>query len=95
MMGGEMAQEEEAARIAQEEQVREKVDEKGNRWRKVYFGGGEHFRNWLEQCRELGEVEVEEVDSRGFKCFEESGEKLYRIWMRVEGKAPPVDLETE
>jgi hypothetical protein len=95
MMGGEMAQEEEAERIAREEQVREKVDEKGNRWRKVYFGGGEHFRNWLEQCRELGEVEVEEVDSRGFKCFEESGEKLYRIWMRVEEKSPPADLETE
>jgi hypothetical protein len=95
MIGGEMAQEEEAERIAREEQVREKVDEKGNRWRKVYFGGGEHFRNWLEQCRELGEVEVEEVDSRGFKCFEEAGEKLYRIWMRVEEKSPPVDLETE
>jgi hypothetical protein len=95
MMGGEMAQEEEAARIAREEQVREKVDEKGNRWRKVYFGGGEHFRNWLEQCRELGEVEVEEVDSRGFKCFEEAGEKLYRIWMRVEEKSPDADLETE
>jgi hypothetical protein len=95
MMGGEMAQEEEAARIAREEQVRERVDEKGNRWRKVYFGGGEHFRNWLEQCRELGEVEVEEIDSKGFKCFEEGGEKLYRIWMRVGGKAPGTDLETE
>jgi hypothetical protein len=95
MMGGEMAQEEEAARIAREEQVREKVDEKGDRWRKVYFGGGEHFRNWLEQCRELGEVEVEEVDSRGFKCFEEAGEKLYRIWMRVEEKSSDADLETE
>jgi len=59
-----MAQEEdlERERIAQEEQVREKIDEKGNRWRKVYFGGGEHFRNWLEQCRELGEVEVEELE---------------------------------
>jgi hypothetical protein len=84
MRGREMAQGEEAERIAREEQVREKVDEKGIRWRKVYFGGGEHFRNWLEQCRELGEVEVEEVDSRGFKCFEEAGEKLYRIWVRVE-----------
>jgi hypothetical protein len=60
----------------------ERVDEKGNRWRKVYFGGGAHFRNWLEQCRELGEVEVEEVDSKGFKCFEEGGQKLYRIWMK-------------
>jgi hypothetical protein len=94
-MGGEMAQEDEAARLAREEQVREKVDEKGNRWRKVYFGGGEHFRNWLEQCRELGEVEVEEIDSKGFKCFEEGGEKLYRIWMRVEEESPGADLETK
>lgn len=82
-----MAEEEEKEqeRLAQEELVREKIDEKGNKWRKVYFGGGEHFRNWLGQCRELGEVEVEEVDSTGFKCFEEGGEKLYRIWMKEEG----------
>ena len=77
-------EERERERLAQEELIRERIDEKGNRWRKVYFGGGAHFRNWLEQCRELGEVEVEEVDSTGFKCFEESGEKLYRIWMKEE-----------
>jgi hypothetical protein len=90
-----MAQEEDLERegIAQEEQVREKIDEKGNRWRKVYFGGGEHFRNWLEQCRELGEVEVEEMAPKGFKCFEESGEKLYRIWMKVGEKSPLSGLE--
>ena len=76
----------EQERLAQEELVREKVDAQGNKWRKVYFGGGAHFQNWLEQCRELGEVEVEEVDSRGFKCFEESGEKMYRIWMK---EGPP------
>ena len=82
-----MAEEEEKEqeRLAQEELVREKIDEQGNKWRKVYFGGGEHFRNWLQQCGELGEVEVEEVDSAGFKCFEEGGEKLYRIWMKEEG----------
>lgn len=68
--------------IAREELVREKIDARGNKWRKVYFGGGAHFQNWLEQCRELGEVEVEEVDAKGFKCFEEGGEKLYRIWMK-------------
>ena len=79
-----MVEERERERLAQEELVRERIDEKGNRWRKVYFGGGAHFRNWLEQCRELGEVEVEEVDSTGFKCFEESGQKLYRIWMKEE-----------
>jgi len=79
-----MVEEAERERLAREELVRERVDGEGNRWRKVYFGGGAHFRNWLGQCRELGEVEVEEVDSKGFKCFEEGGEKLYRIWMKEE-----------
>ncbi len=74
----------ERERLAQEELVKEKIDANGNKWHKVYFGGGAHFRNWLEQCRELGEVEVEEVDSKGFKCFEEAGEKMYRIWMKEE-----------
>ena len=70
-------------RMAEEELVKERIDEHGNRWRKVYFGGGAHFKNWLEQCRELGEVMVEEVDSKGYRCFEMAGEKLYRIWMKV------------
>lgn len=70
--------------IAKEEKIQEKIDKNGNKWRKVYFGGGEHFKNWLEQCKELGEVEIEEVSAKGFKCFEEGKEKLYRIWMRVE-----------
>lgn len=70
-------------RMAEEEQVREKIDAQGRRWKKAYFGGGEHFKNWLAQCKELGEVMVEEVDSTGYKCFEEDGEKLYRIWVRI------------
>lgn len=70
-------------RMAQEEQVQERVDKQGNKWRKVYFGGGSHFRNWLEQCKELGEVEVEEIDPTGFKCYEQDGEKVYRIWVKV------------
>ena len=72
-------------RMAEEEALREKVDEDGTRWTKVYFGGGAHFKNWLSQCIELrGEesVRVEEADSRGFQCYEESGEKMYRIWIR-------------
>jgi len=72
-------------RIAEEELVRERVDENGNKWMKVYFGGGVHFRNWLDQVIELrGEenVEVEEVASTGLKCFEEGGEKMYRIWVK-------------
>jgi hypothetical protein len=72
-------------RMAQEELVQVRIDDEGNKWRKVYFGGGGHFRNWLAQCRELGEVEVEEVDPAGFKCYEESGEKVYRIWVKVTG----------
>ena len=59
-------------RMAEEELVKERIDEEGNRWTKVYFGGGQHFRNWLEQCKELGEVRVEEVDSTGYKCFRRS-----------------------
>ena len=71
-------------RIAEEDLVKERIDDEGNRWKKVYFGGGEHFKNWLAQCKELGEVMVEEVDSTGYKCFEQSGEKLYRIWMKMD-----------
>ncbi len=70
-------------RMAEEDLIREKIDDKGNRWTKVYFGGGEHFKNWLAQSKELGEVMVEEVDSKGYKCFEEAGEKLYRIWLKI------------
>jgi len=72
-------------RMAEEEAIREKVDENGNKWTKVYFGGGAHFRNWLSQFIELnGEenVKVEAADSRGFQCYEETGEKMYRIWVK-------------
>lgn len=78
-------------RMAAEETVKEKIDEQGNRWTKVYFGGGEHFQNWLAQCKELGDVMVEEVDSTGYKCFEQAGEKLYRIWFKA-GETKTDDL---
>ncbi|MCD6570580.1 MAG: hypothetical protein J7L53_07755 [Deltaproteobacteria bacterium] len=74
--------------MRQEDGIRERVDDKGNKWWKVYFGGGAHFRNWLDQCREIfGEenIEIEEVDFTGLKCFEESGEKAYRIWVKQRG----------
>ena len=74
-------------RIAEEETFREKVDEDGTRWTKVYLGGGAHFRNWLSQFIELkGEenVKVEEADSRGFQCYDENAEKMYRIWVKDE-----------
>ena len=72
-------------RIAEEETFQEKVGEDGTRWTKVYFGGGAHFRNWLSQFVELkgeGNVKVEETDSTGFQCYEEGGEKMYRIWVK-------------
>ena len=72
-------------RMAEEENVREKVDKDGTRWTKVYFGGGAHFRNWLSQFIELkGEenVKVEDTDSSGFQCYEESGEKMCRVWVK-------------
>jgi hypothetical protein len=71
--------------IDKEAKIREKVDEFGGKWRKVYVGGGPHFRNWLEQTLELcgrENVQVEEVDSKGLQCFEEAGEKMYRIWVK-------------
>ena len=76
-------------RMAEEDRVREKFDARGHRWRKVYFGGGAHFENWLAQCKELGEVMVEEVDPTGYACFEASGEKLYRIWVKHPGPEGP------
>ena len=71
-------------RMAAEALVRERIDEEGHKWSKVYFGGGEHFKNWVDQCKELGEVMVEEVDSKGYKCFEMAEEKLYRIWLKMD-----------
>jgi hypothetical protein len=75
----------------QEDLIIEKIDEEGNKWSKVYSGGGKHFENWLEQAKELGEVMVEEVNSTGYKCFEKAGEKLYRIWVK-RGKTEDEDL---
>ena len=72
-------------RLAEEERIQQKTDIDGNRWTKVYFGSGAHFRNWLSQFIEVkGEenVKVQEANSKGFQCYEESGEKMYRIWVR-------------
>jgi hypothetical protein len=72
-------------RMAEEEEVRRGPDKEGNKWIKVYFGSGAHFRNWLEQVIELKgkqNVKVEEADSRGFQCYEESGERIYCIWVK-------------
>ncbi|MEA3442366.1 MAG: hypothetical protein U9R04_02595 [Chloroflexota bacterium] len=82
--------EESREKIAEEEKIREKTDKEGNKWTKVYFGGGAHFKNWLSQTEEIyrkENVEIEEIDSTGFKCFEEGGEKVYRIWVRENAKS--------
>ena len=71
--------------MARKESVREKIDKKGEKWTKKNFGGGAHFLTWLEQYKEVyGEknVEIEEIDSRGFSCFEKGNEKMYRIWVK-------------
>jgi hypothetical protein len=81
-------------RIAQEEEVREKTDKEGSKWLKLYFGGGAHFRNWLSQIEEIygkENIEIEEIDPTGFKCFEESQEKLYRIWVKETAKEPIIE----
>ena len=75
----------ERALLEAEEKVRHREDPDGTRWVKVYFGGGEHLRNWLEQCREIAgddNVRTERVDQEGLACFADGGECLYRIWVR-------------
>lgn len=85
--GQDTVEETERERIAREESIKEKVDAEGNTWKKVYWGGGAHFKNWLEQTQELAdamesEIEVEEIEASGLTCYEEGGEKLYRIWLK-------------
>jgi hypothetical protein len=76
-------------KIALEKEVRERRDKEGNKWLKVYFGSGAHFRNWLSQIEEIygrENIEIEEMDPIGFKCFEESQEKMCRIWVKESTK---------
>ena len=64
----------------------ERTDASGNRWRKVYTGGGSHFRHWLEQFKEIYEEEnilVEEEDATGFACFEQADERMYSVWLKI------------
>ena len=72
--------------MAQEESIKEKIDESGNQWRKVYFGSGTHFENWLSQFIEVyGEenIEVEAVISCDLACFDNSKDKPFRIWAKI------------
>jgi hypothetical protein len=75
-------------RMKEENQVRDKIDEKGGQWRKLHFGGRAHSRNWLEQCKEIyGEedVEIEEMTPDGFKCFEEGGGNIWNLGRGTRG----------
>ena len=72
--------------VQAEARAEERMDASGNRWRKVYTGGGAHFRHWLEQFKEIyGEenLVVEEDDPSGYTCFEQSGEPMFSIWLKV------------
>jgi hypothetical protein len=69
----------------------ERTDASGIRWRKVYTGGGAHFRHWLEQFKEIYREEnlaVEEEDPTGFTCFEQGGETMYSIWLKINEESP-------
>jgi hypothetical protein len=69
----------------EEASVTERFDEGGVRWVKVYVGGGVHFVNWLAQYTEIygdENVEAEEIAALESSCYGQSGEKLFRIWVR-------------
>jgi hypothetical protein len=74
-----------AGALHAEENIREKTDEHGVVWSKVYFGSGSHYKNWLKQVYEVfGEenVAIEPVDFTGLACFTESDDKAFRIWVK-------------
>jgi hypothetical protein len=58
-------------------------------WQLASVSSGEHLKRMLEMYRELGfEVYIEEVTAEQYgectSCYEDSGEKAYRIYTRVE-----------
>ncbi len=73
--------------MREEEAVQERTDKHGNIWKKVYFGSGSHYENWVDQFREVhGEenVEVEEVTKGVCKCYSEGGDVMKRIWVKCD-----------
>ena len=42
------------------------------------------FQKLVGPMQRVSEVMVDEVDSTGYKCFEEGGEKLYSIWVKTD-----------
>ncbi len=70
--------------MEQEEKVRQKIID-GIHWKKMYSGSGEHYKRWLEQYYEVygqENVMVEEAEVMGLACYQESGGKIYRIWVK-------------
>ena len=56
-------------------------------WREVAIDGETHLKRMVEMYEELGfEVRLEEVKpeetEQCTKCFQESGEKIYRVYTR-------------
>ncbi len=49
--------------MAEEDRIQERIDEAGNRWQKIYLGGGEHCKHWIGQFKEPGQLQVEEIGS--------------------------------
>jgi hypothetical protein len=44
------------------------------------------MENWLSQCREIygdENIELEEINLPQFACFADTGEKIYRIWVKA------------
>lgn len=77
-----------ARALRAEEQVQQRTDADGTKWKKKYFGTGRHFENWHAQCVEIfgaANVEVEPVHLSGLRCIGEET-PAYRIWVRVREK---------
>jgi hypothetical protein len=73
--------------MAEEESIQQKTDSDGKKWHKAYFGSGAHYLGWLEQFQEVygrDRIMVEEADASVLQCYHDSGEKMYRIWVRDE-----------
>jgi hypothetical protein len=68
-----------------ENSIQERLDADGTRWAKKYVGNGAHMNNWLLQyCEVYGEenVLIEEIAAPKSSCYGQSGEKLFRIWVK-------------
>jgi|GEM_PF-2207937 len=78
-----------------EDSFLEKIDANGTRWVKKYVGNGVHMNNWLLQyCEVFGEenVLIEEIAAPKSSCYGQSGEKLFRIWVKEKSPINAQDL---